>query len=681
MQGNSPVQALVLESQGDRLRLYAVNRRESKISAARLLPWSGPSYGADLSRQAMDEALEDRRALRASIAAEISALEVWELTQGEVQKASAEWLAGLVWKAPSVDQEAALGHALLAAKTHFRFSPPDFEIFPESVVEARKAEAETLRIRESFAVTGARFFQALCDIAMRKREPLGERELPDEDLAVKLKAMLTARLADPDKAEDAALWKLLTKGLPDSPHLALMLASAWGLVPEHHNFLLDRIGFDRGEDWADAFAEERRQLREAATLTLAGLPDDATPYVSVDPASTMDRDDALYVEENAEGFGVRLALACPAFAWPFGGGLDKAVLRRSSSLYLPEGDEHMLPGDIGREIFSLDTGKRRPSLVVALTVSADGAVLAVEPRLAAVTVDANLTLEEAEALLGQSGPDPSAGRQAARAAMLRRGLGLARVLQNRRISAGAVIIERPDPEILVERAGEETVVRMVDGPEAPLAHLLVGELMILCNGVLAEWSRERGIPLLFRTQDVALPREFAGIWTEPQDISRVVRALPPASLESAARRHAGLGLSAYATFSSPIRRYADLVNQGQLLRMLEHGAPVFTQDSLEALLPLISARADAVNQVQRQRPRYWKLLFFRSRGDRMWWDAVIADENEAFATIALPWAQLLVRGKRRRFSDKIYPGMAVQVRLGKIDPLLGEIQVLETRDA
>ena len=77
MQGNSPMQAVVLEEQGGRLRVYAVNRRESALSASRLLPWSGPSLGSGLSRQRMDEALEKHRSLRAAIAAGISPLEVW----------------------------------------------------------------------------------------------------------------------------------------------------------------------------------------------------------------------------------------------------------------------------------------------------------------------------------------------------------------------------------------------------------------------------------------------------------------------------------------------------------------------------------------------------------------------------------------------------------------------------
>lgn len=697
MQGNSPIQAIVLENQGDRLRLYGVNKRETKLQTSRLLPWAGPDLGSGLSRQSMDEALEERRERRASIADEVSALEVWELAQGEVAKASAEWLAELVWGSPVIDQEAALGHALLAAKTHFRFSPPDFEIFPQETVDSRLAEAEANRQREAFAVTGAQFFQKLWDIHLRKRGPVTMQDLPDKLLADKLKALLFSRLADPEATEDAAVWKLLSKGLPDVPHQALILAVAWGLVPEHHKFWLDRADYAEGEDWAADYPDDARFVREAEPERRAALEKDHTPFISVDPATTQDRDDAFHVRRcESVGYSVAVALACPALVWPFGSALDKAVLRRSSSLYLPEGTHHMLPGDIGRDLFSLDANVERVSLVVRMELTAEGALTSVTPELRAVTLAANLDLESCEAallhapdaadtlaLLGieRDGIPDLPDNMAPHLPMLCEALTLSRLLMNARIAAGAVITERPDPEIQIEGRGGDAKVSIVQGPEASLAHLIVGEMMVLCNSALAKWGMDNETPLLYRTQDVALPREFAGVWTEPQDISRVVRALPPASLEDTPRRHAGLGLAAYATFSSPIRRYADLLNQGQVIGVLRGEGPRLSHDELRAVLSTLSACSDAVTRVQRMRPRYWKLLFFKQQGDRRWWDAVVADENEAFVTIALPWAQLMVRGKRRQFDEKIYPGMHLLVRIGKVNPLLGEIQVLEAQEA
>ncbi len=766
MQGNSPMLAFVLEAQGGKFRLYTQGRRETNLAESRLLPWSGPMLGQGLSRQSMDAALEERRALRADLSAGVSLAEVWDLVEGEVEKTSAEWLAGLLWENPDVNHEAAMGRALLEGRTHFRFSPPDFEIFSREAVEKRIQEAEAARLREAVVLAGAGFFRALWDIHSRRRGPLTPQETPAGEAADRLRSLVLRHLQDPEPPDEGGLWKQLTKLLPDgaqsSPHLPLHLAVAWGLVPEHHNYLLDRIGFDPGEEWADAFAAECDALGAAVASALAGAgpetrrenaaapavadtpfepaapvaadtppesagpvpPDGARPalekpgFVSVDPVTTRDRDDAFFVERTPEGYRALVALACPALFWPFGGALDRHALRRCSSLYLPEGNEHMLPAHAGRELFSLDAGCVRPALLMDVRLDAAGAVASWTPRITFARIEANLSLEECEALLGDEAETPakdeplfaeafaladntpgSAGafggsgqggafppveispELEAHRPMLRAALDLARLLQAARLESGAVITERPDPDVRVEGRGAGAVVHIDSSPPVYRAHLVVGELMVLCNGLFGAWAREKNVPMLFRTQDVTIPREFSGVWTEPQDIARVVRILPPAVLEMQPRRHAGLGLSAYATLSSPIRRYVDLLNQGQAVSFLRTGTPRLSAEALAALFPLISSRQDAVGQVQRFRPRYWKLLFFRQHGDKIWWDSVVTDENEAFVTVSLPWAQLIARGRRRQFDEKTRPGQRIQVRLGKIDPLMNEIQILEAREA
>jgi exoribonuclease-2 len=712
MQGNSPVPAMVLEVRNDRLRLYSVAKRELALPPSRLLPWSGPFLGTGLSRQRMDEALEEHRALRDAIAAGISALDLWEPAQGEVSRASAEWLAGLLWTDADIDHEAALGHVLLSAKAYFRFSPPDFEVFDRATVEKRLQEVEHNRLRDIVAAAGTRFFHNLWEARNRKRgesPPAMPEELDTDGLGDRLKAMLLARAVEPEQTDDAALWKTLVKGLPDAPQLALILAESWGLLPEHYNVLLDRIGYERGEDWAGDFTVECGELIRAAGVLADGLDPDDTPYVSVDAAGAADRDDALHVELRDGDFLLRAALACPAAVWPFGGPLDKAVQRRASSLYLPEGDEHMLPSAVGRALFSLDEGLPRPALIVALRLSGRGDILHAALELRLVRTAANLDPTGCEPALVDGGREenatPPAAKVAAHAAMLRNALALARVLRSARIAAGAVITERPDPDMLLLEGEDGVTVDIVPGPHAPLSRMLVEEIMVLCNRTAAVWGREHDLPLFHRTQNVALPREFAGIWSEPHDLARVIRSLPPASLECTPKRHAGLALDAYATVTSPLRRYADLFNQGQIARVLlrqEHNkenslpaassgpartvlgcllCPPRSREETFALLPLVSARAEAAGQVQRLRPRYWKLLFFRLHGDKKWWDAVVAEENENFVAVALPWAQLTVRGRRRQFDEKIYPGMRLKVRLGKVNPRTGEIQILESAEA
>lgn len=111
----------------------------------------------------------------------------------------------------------------------------------------------------------------------------------------------------------------------------------------------------------------------------------------------------------------------------------------------------------------------------------------------------------------------------------------------------------------------------------PKAHLLVSELMVLTNAALAAWAKEHGVTLLHRTQDVAIPKEFSGIWQTPLEIARVVKALAPAVLETNPRPHAGLGEAMYAPSTSPLRRYPDMINETQIISLLRDGKPALEQ--------------------------------------------------------------------------------------------------------
>ena len=689
MQGNKPVQHWVLETQGDALRLLAASGKETRLNTSRLLPWFGPQYSPGKSREEIGKLLEGHRSAREALHSSLDIMELWETAQGEVSHVSAVWLAELRWANPDADMVAAMGHAALACKTHFKFNPPEFDIYDNETVARRLEEAEAASKREELASIGGEFFRTLWGIHIRARAPLSEKELPQPHFAKVLEDMLRYRLAHPETNDDADVWKLLTKSLPEDPHLPLHLAEAWGIVPRHFNFWLDRAGYETGEDWAIPYDNEIKALAEAVASAGAATGKDAKgPFVSIDPPSTADMDDAFTIHKDTDGsFCLTLAFASPAQFWPFGSPLDKAVLRRASSLYLPEGDHHMMPRETAVQLFSLLAGKRRPATLIDFVCEADGSLRSAAPRTACIQTAANLSLPGVQAVLDGPQADPEIEKglvDAARpfASMLREALELAELLQQRRIHAGAVITDKPEAEITLhedEEGGE--LVSVCHAPHTPSAQNLVGELMILANSVVAAWAQQRNIPLFYRTQDVVLPREFAGVWTEPQDISRIVRHLPPSSIETTPRPHAGLGIAVYASLTSPIRRYTDLVNTGQILSYLFEGKPRFDKPTLDAMLPLVSAHADATAQIQRYRPRYWKLLFYKQMGDKIWWDAVVTEENDAFAQLALPLTQISVRARRKILGEKAYLGQKFKVRIGKVHPLRNELQVAAAMEA
>jgi exoribonuclease-2 len=675
MEGNAPQIALVTEGAGEKLRLLLPNRRETRLAAQRLLPWLGPLHRPDMNKEDSVRLLYAHKKTREDMEARISALDVWETAQGEVALAPAKWFAELFTAAPDTDTVAAYGHALLACKSHFRFQPPDFQVFPAELVEKRLAEHRARQEREDLISGGATFFRFLWDVACKKCELSPAAPWPAPDVLQRLKELLRAKMIDPECQEhEESLWRTLVKGLPDVPHLPLQLLVALGELPPHHNFWLDRAGYEPGDGWWKACADEVEATRAASPG--ANLPVCDLPFISIDSASTRDVDDAFYVEPDGTGFTLTLALACPALFWPFGGALDNAVLRRGTSIYLPEGNCHMLPEILGTGCFSLLAENTRPALCVRASVDGQGTARACEPFIANVRLAANLTFQDCQAVLdndGDSGTTPAARH----APQLRLGLEMANLLRQSRIAAGAVIMDRPEPVITLRGEGQNITVDIAQEPPSPDAQFLVAEMMILAGAAVARWAQNHKLPMLHRTQDVALPREFAGIWTSPQDMARIMRSLTASCLEVQPRPHAALGVDCYTPVTSPLRRYADLVNESQALHFLQTGAPLRSDTELSHLLRVLGPALEAAGHVQRFRPRYWKLLYFRQKGDNLWWPGVITEENDAFVSVSLQSQGLFVRGKRHLFDERAYPGMAVDVRVGKVHPLYNEIQIVE----
>jgi exoribonuclease-2 len=669
LHGNKCQAAWVLEENAGKLRLFTATGREIKLPGGRLLPWSGPAYDASASRSEMEQRLREHQDRREHIAAEADVLEIWELAQEEVDKAPIEFFAELLWESPDADQLAGLGRAMLEAKARFKYQPPQFEIHSREVVERKEREMEVRRRREQAARAGREVFKALWSASCSRTAP--DISFTSPEAAEALQDVLLALLRDPEDAEASAIFAEARKGLPDHPQLALVLARAWGVVEPHFDPIPAQIGYDLDDAWSARFEEdirvvreafERRRAEEAAAVQPSGL-------VSVDSAATTDRDDAVEVRRLPDGgFRARVALARPTLGWTFGSDLDAEVASRVTSLYLPEAVSHMLPEALGVELFSLQEGEARPVLLLDMTVTPDGELAEITPSLDWTVVAENMTYEQAEEAV-RTEPE----------SMLAQAHELAQALRQARIRRGAVIIERPDPEIRLEPGDDGLAVHVDLKPETPAAWLAVSELMLLSNLAAARWACEREVPLIHRTQDITLPDSLAGVWSRPEDIYQAVRMLAPPVAEVAPKPHASIGVDAYSPVSSPLRRYADFLNLAQIESFLEQGRPRLDKDQLAAMLPRLNARTQEVSQVQRFRPRYWKLLHLRQNLDAFH-RAVLVDDSQPVCTFAMPHLQIYVRAPKDMVGEKTAPGQEVLLRFNRVDPLTNEMRVCEVAE-
>ena len=432
--------------------------------------------------------------------------------------------------------------------------------------------------------------------------------------------------------------------------------------------LLDQAGYDAGDAWSAEHAEAISLLQ--ADFQAGKVQPEPGEYVSVDSPTTRDIDDAFQVRKAGDGWQVSMALARPTLSWDFESRLGKAVWQRATSLYLPEGVSHMLPEALGCGLYSLKAGEDRPALVLDWVLDEAGAVREFTPRLAWVRVSQNLTYEGVEA-----GLQAGSAQQGVLAAH-----ELAKLLREARVGRGAVVIDRPEPKISLEGPLESIRVEIAQEPEYPGAQMTVSELMILANTSMAAWAQARDIALLHRVQDIAIPHGYAGVWTNPVDMHRVVKQLSGATMEVRPGRHASLAAQAYSPITSPLRRLTDFVNLGQVESFLTAGTPRLSREELLAKLPGIAARLDAVGQVQRFRPRYWKLCYMRDKCREREFEAVAVEECGPVAVLSLTALQMYVRCGREALGGKIQEGQRFWLKLGKVDPLTNDFRVLAARE-
>lgn len=379
-----------------------------------------------------------------------------------------------------------------------------------------------------------------------------------------------------DRTFYAELTEFITTG---DDHLA-----PWWVTLSRHNLEREAPEVDTPKEMLD-----EHLTREDLT---------ALNFVTIDSASTEDMDDALYVEETADGeLMLTIAIADPtAYVQP-GSKLDKIAAERSFTNYLPGFNIPMLPRQLSDDICSLRPNERRPVLACRVKVAADGTPASEIHFFAAwIESKAKLVYDQVSDWLENRGEwQPENDAIAEQIRLLHR-LCLAR--SEWRHQHALVFKDRPDFRFLLGEKGE---VLDIIAEHRRIANRIVEESMILANICAATVLRDKlgfgvynvhlGFDLVNAEQAAAVLANHE-ITVDPaaittlsgfRDMRRVLDAQPTQFLDSRIRRfqsfaevsiepgpHFGLGLDAYATWTSPIRKYGDMINH-RLLKAIIKG--------------------------------------------------------------------------------------------------------------
>ena len=347
----------------------------------------------------------------------------------------------------------------------------------------------------------------------------------------------------------------------------------WWVTLSHHN--LEREAPDVG------FGEMLDEQLTREDLT-------ALEFVTIDSASTEDMDDALYTEELPDGkLRLTVAIADPTAYVPEGSELDKLAAQRAFTNYLPGFNIPMLPRELSDDVCSLRPGVRRPVLACHIVIDKDGTPEA-ETRFFAAWIEskAKLAYDNVSDWLENTGDWQPASEAIAQQITLLQRFCLARNEWRRKNAL--VFKDRPDYRFILGEKGE--VLKIVAEPRR-IANRMIEEAMITANICAAKVLGEAlgfGIYNVHAGFDEANAEQVTGvlaghgITVDPKEIAtlegfktmrRELDSMPTQYLDSRIRRfqsfaeistkpgpHFGLGLEAYATWTSPIRKYGDMIN-------------------------------------------------------------------------------------------------------------------------
>jgi ribonuclease R len=315
--------------------------------------------------------------------------------------------------------------------------------------------------------------------------------------------------------------------------------------------------------------------------------------VTIDPDDARDFDDAIQVEKTNGGWRLGVHIADVAAYVEPGSSLDREARRRGNSVYLPDRVIPMLPEKLSNGVCSLKPEADRLTHSVFIHFDTHGVVKSARFTHSVIRSAHRLTYKQAYAIL-TSAPRDRLGER------LHLAWELAALLRRKRFEHGALDLDFPEVKVLVDKQGHPVRLERIENDES---HQLIEEFMLAANEAVARELKKRAIPTIYRVHENPDPeklgeyREFVlsfnykvGDLTHRTELQRLLasirgkpeeQALKVALLKSLKRAryapqplgHYGLAKANYLHFTSPIRRYADLVVHRALGRARWPSAP------------------------------------------------------------------------------------------------------------
>src|SRR5256884_1048801 len=563
----------VRKQERDRLHLIDPRGRNLTVHGDRVVVVHRPA--SEMEFPALARQISEKVAARQS---EVDVELLWQslgTKQGEMDPAE---LAELFFAETTPEAESAVFRALSEDNLVFKRRGAQFLPKTEEQVSSERTRRQRQREREEFR---ERVLKILEQIMKKNSEIAEESSVILDRIQNWLRyrtgdeiGTILEEIAGAAKARDTAYDILLRGGRVD-PSLDRFLVTA-GIEPHFSPQLLEAAEQLPGY----THVSSRLDYQDRAACT-------------IDDEDTREVDDALTVRWEGDDVVVGIHIADVSAFVTKGDILDAEASRRSSTIYLPSITVRMFPDRLSTDLASLKVGVPRPAFTVEVRFDKQGNRIGYRIALSTIQVQKRLSYDKADQSI-ETDPVLCALRQ------------LAKQLHDARSKRGAITFRRPELKIRVR--GDEIEITKINPNSS--SRFIVSEMMILANGLAADFASLNSIPVIYRTQE---PREALAVEDAPAvealAFERLRKTFKRSRLSLTPGLHSGLGLGAYTQASSPIRRYADLVTQRQFTPMLS-GVPVpYGREELLRILATAEAAEQEIRAIEDRSTNYWLLQY------------------------------------------------------------------------
>lgn len=401
--------------------------------------------------------------------------------------------------------------------------------------------------------------------------------------------------------------------------------------------------FDLPHVWSTNYLKELERLPdEVRDEDKVGRKDlTKIPLVTIDGENARDFDDAVCVLRTSRGYKLFVAIADVSHYVRKGSALDEEAYLRGTSVYFPNMVIPMFHEKLSNNLCSLNPNVERLAMVVEIDFNNYGEVTNRKFYEAVIKSHARLTYTEVKKMLVDKEKN-LIEKYKHLYPMLEVAAELALILREKRLARGSLDFDLPEPEIIINLKGEiENIIKR----ERNLAHMMIEDFMIAANEAVAEFLTEKGYPFLYRvheTPDLNKLKLLSEIFlaygieiTFPEKVTSqffqdliarfsnkpygylfhylLLRSLKQAKYSPENVGHFGLASNCYCHFTSPIRRYPDLIVHRTLKKALRKKKPSYDHEQLQIMGKHLSERERKAEEAEREVLKRFQAFFMKDK--------------------------------------------------------------------